>query len=631
MTSASDLILSSYEINASFASSSLSYLQSDALKTPSTPAPRALPQKLHYQASFLDPQVLVLTAIFVAIVVGNVPVVITIIFGKLSRSRMYYFLLHLCLADLITGCFNVIPQLAWELTRHFYGGNILCKTVKYLQILGPYLSSYTLAVMSIDRFLAICHPLTNNHLSLYRAKMSIGIAWILSLIFCIPQALIFSYMVINDETQVMECWATFPIQPWGERVYVTWYAVSVFIVPFVIIFFTHFKICCELWKTSKERRLTQKQRKKYQQQQVQQKSSPSGSDSSPGMKKTRFSFPSFNTHSTRRCKDHLQDTHHRNESEGNAVKESLLSSAMITVSNESNKEEEETPAVVTLENNHNSHQNVNFNHHPKELHLHHNRLDQHLVNEEEGEEQENHSGSRSKVLERNPPFLPPSIIKSGVGRNVSSPPAAASMEFVHIQGLHGSNLIPASDQQQQQHEGKKPSPVTGSFEDQEGSSSGRDEGVKTGNRVIAVNTGLPSTQTTIQPTHSSSRLHSGSMVSMTASATLRSPSMDRVTQQQIQQSLNRCISQEEEHLRAKIKSVKLTVTVIFCYVFCSLPFICVQLWAQWYPGAQESGAWTGMSSSASCIFLLFPLPVKVLCISLDSFSHWYSFSLLITS
>jgi hypothetical protein len=56
-------------------------------------------------------------------------------------------------------------------------------------------------------------------------------------------------------------------------------------------------------------------------------------------------------------------------------------------------------------------------------------------------------------------------------------------------------------------------------------------------------------------------------------------------------SLNRC--QEEEHLRAKIKSVKLTVTVILCYVFCSMPFICVQLWARWYPGAQESSLWTG--------------------------------------
>lgn len=43
--------------------------------------------------------------------------------------------------------------------------------------------------------------------------------------------------------------------------------------------------------------------------------------------------------------------------------------------------------------------------------------------------------------------------------------------------------------------------------------------------------------------------------------------------------------------RAKIKTVKITVVVILCYVICSSPFICVQLWAYWVPSAQESHIW----------------------------------------
>ena len=48
--------------------------------------------------------------------------------------------------------------------------------------------------------------------------------------------------------------------------------------------------------------------------------------------------------------------------------------------------------------------------------------------------------------------------------------------------------------------------------------------------------------------------------------------------------------------RAKIKTVKITLVVITCYVLCSSPFICVQLWAQWWPGAQETSIWQGKFS-----------------------------------
>ncbi|KAH9426435.1 hypothetical protein DERP_011004, partial [Dermatophagoides pteronyssinus] len=45
--------------------------------------------------------------------------------------------------------------------------------------------------------------------------------------------------------------------------------------------------------------------------------------------------------------------------------------------------------------------------------------------------------------------------------------------------------------------------------------------------------------------------------------------------------------------RAKIKTVKITLVVITCYVLCSLPFICVQLWAEYWPNAQESPIYSG--------------------------------------
>ena len=35
---------------------------------------------------------------------------------------------------------------------HFYGGSAVCKAVKYVQVLAPYLSSYTLVMTAVDRY-----------------------------------------------------------------------------------------------------------------------------------------------------------------------------------------------------------------------------------------------------------------------------------------------------------------------------------------------------------------------------------------------------------------------------------------------------------------------------------------------
>ncbi len=42
----------------------------------------------------------------------------------------------------------------------FKGNDFLCRSVKYFQVVAMYASSYVLVSTAIDRYLAICHPLT---------------------------------------------------------------------------------------------------------------------------------------------------------------------------------------------------------------------------------------------------------------------------------------------------------------------------------------------------------------------------------------------------------------------------------------------------------------------------------------
>jgi len=65
---------------------------------------------------------------------------------------MYYFILHLSLADLLTAFLTLLPEVAWTFTiPYFYGGSALCKMVKFGQMVGPYLSSYVLIMTAVDR------------------------------------------------------------------------------------------------------------------------------------------------------------------------------------------------------------------------------------------------------------------------------------------------------------------------------------------------------------------------------------------------------------------------------------------------------------------------------------------------
>ncbi|KAH6940051.1 hypothetical protein HPB50_024500 [Hyalomma asiaticum] len=187
----------------------------------------------------------VLALIFTFTVAGNGCVLAALAARRSKMTRMYYFLLQLCVSDLTTAFLTVLPQLGWDATYRFRGGNAACKLVKFGQLLGPYLSSYVLVVTAIDRYMAICFPLSNCSWTPTKSKLLISVAWIVSLLCCVPQLFIFSYQEISPG--VHDCWGTY-VEPWGLRAYVTWYGVSVFFVPLLVLTFTYVRICRAIWR-----------------------------------------------------------------------------------------------------------------------------------------------------------------------------------------------------------------------------------------------------------------------------------------------------------------------------------------------------------------------------------------------
>ena len=96
-------------------------------------------------------EIAVQAAIFSLAVIGNILVLVALACRHKKLHRMQILILHLSIADLFVAFFNVLPQLVWDITFHFYGGDTLCRLVKYVQVVGMYASSYVLVTTAIDR------------------------------------------------------------------------------------------------------------------------------------------------------------------------------------------------------------------------------------------------------------------------------------------------------------------------------------------------------------------------------------------------------------------------------------------------------------------------------------------------
>ncbi|CAK6443910.1 unnamed protein product [Pipistrellus nathusii] len=97
------------------------------------------------------------------------------------------FILNLAVADL---CFILccVPfQAAIYTLDAWHFGALVCKAVHLLIYLTMYASSFTLAAVSVDRYLAVRHPLRSRALRTPRhARAAVGLVWLLAALLAAP-------------------------------------------------------------------------------------------------------------------------------------------------------------------------------------------------------------------------------------------------------------------------------------------------------------------------------------------------------------------------------------------------------------------------------------------------------------
>ncbi|XP_076840387.1 vasopressin V2 receptor isoform X2 [Brachyhypopomus gauderio] len=178
-------------------------------------------------------EISVLSLVLALTALGNGFVLWVLLRRRKHNAPMHLFMVNLCVADLVVAFFQVLPQLVWDITETFQGPDLLCRTVKYMQIVGMFASSYMIVAMTVDRHYAICCPLRaykGGAVSCWNTP--IMVAWGLSILLSVPQVFIFSRSEVAPG--VFECWGHFA-EHWGLKAYVTWMTLAVFVLPAFII------------------------------------------------------------------------------------------------------------------------------------------------------------------------------------------------------------------------------------------------------------------------------------------------------------------------------------------------------------------------------------------------------------
>ncbi|CAG6021408.1 unnamed protein product [Menidia menidia] len=210
----------------------------------SSPTPNTQPQPRVRDVSLARAEITVLAVVLALTTLGNGFVLWVLLRRRKHNAPMHLFMVNLCVADLVVALFQVLPQLIWDITERFQGPDFLCRSIKYLQIVGMFASSYMIVAMTVDRHHAICCPLQAYRVgAMSRWNTPVIVAWGLALLLSIPQVFIFSRSEVAPG--VFECWGHFA-EPWGLKAYVTWMTVAVFLLPAMIITICQIRIFREI-------------------------------------------------------------------------------------------------------------------------------------------------------------------------------------------------------------------------------------------------------------------------------------------------------------------------------------------------------------------------------------------------
>ncbi|CAF0802036.1 unnamed protein product [Rotaria sordida] len=115
---------------------------------------------------------------------GNISVCLIFFQQKKLRSITNTFLMNLCLNDLIVLCVSIPMTLSAALLEHWIFGAFLCKLVNFTPTLTALVSTFTVAIISVERWFFIVNKKKfDRHCTI----LTLILLWIVSILIALPE------------------------------------------------------------------------------------------------------------------------------------------------------------------------------------------------------------------------------------------------------------------------------------------------------------------------------------------------------------------------------------------------------------------------------------------------------------
>ena len=174
--------------------------------------------------------------------IGNGLVIFVIICYTNMKTVTNMYILNLSIADsLILLCLPLIMTTA--ILRHWIFGEAMCKIYYTLTSINMFESALTLLIMSGDRYLAVCFPISSMRYRTARyVRITIAFTWIVSFLLIIPILLYSRTQEHVMDSGIYACMIEWPINKLfpPEKAFIYYTLLLGFIIPvlFMSLFYT---------------------------------------------------------------------------------------------------------------------------------------------------------------------------------------------------------------------------------------------------------------------------------------------------------------------------------------------------------------------------------------------------------
>jgi len=192
--------------------------------------------------------------IAVAAVVGNAVVLAAIAHSRSMHTVTNFFIANLSAADALIGLFSIPFQFQAALLQRWDLPKMLCKVAPFVKEVSVSVSVLALVVVSIDRYVAVLHPLRWRASRRAAAAVMVGV-WLIGVASGLPSAVVFRVVsvpvVYGDDEGPRKpfCVASFPRIGSIDTgaAYRLLLAALQYFVPLVVICFTYVRVIKHVW------------------------------------------------------------------------------------------------------------------------------------------------------------------------------------------------------------------------------------------------------------------------------------------------------------------------------------------------------------------------------------------------